>query len=143
MSIPARLQSIVSDFAAAPASLRLPLLLEYANKLPPLPPGVVADLERVHECQTPLFLRADAGPDGVVELLFDAPPEAPTTRGFAAVVGAGLAGATVAEVMGVPDDFYQAMGLAELISPMRLRGMGAIVARIKRQLAERASPDAG
>jgi cysteine desulfuration protein SufE len=41
--------------------------------------------------------------------------------------------------MSVPDDFYQAMGLAELISPLRLRGMGAIVARVKRQLTARNS----
>ncbi len=143
MSIPAPLQAIVSEFAAAPASLRLPLLLEYANKLPPLPPGVAGDLERVHECQTPLFLRATLGPTGEVRLLFDAPPEAPTTRGFAALIGAGLAGASAEDILSVPEDFYQDMGLAELISPLRLRGMGAIVARIKRQLRDAGAGTAG
>lgn len=117
-----------------PPSQRLPLLLEYANKLPPLPEGMKADLERVHECQTPLFLKAEVGQEGRVQLYFDAPPESPTTRGFASVVSAGLKGATVDEVLQVPEDFYQSMGLAELISPLRLRGMGAIVGRVKRQL---------
>lgn len=79
-----------------------------------------------------------------MELLFDAPEEAPTTRGFAGVVQAGLGGLTVEEVLATPDTFYQDMGLAELISPLRLRGMGAIMARVKRQLRERrASVDAG
>lgn len=137
MSNPAALQTIVDEFRAAPSALRLPLLLEHANKLPPLPPEMQSDLERVHECQTPLFLKV-VKDDDRVRLYFDAPPEAPTTRGFAAVIGAGLEGATVDEVLGISDDFYQEMGLAELISPLRLRGMGAIVARIKRQLRAQA-----
>ena len=136
MSIPAPLQEIVDAFRAAPKSLRLPLLLEYAERLPPLPPGMEGALERVHECQTPLFLRATTDEAGRVSLAFEAPEEAPTTRGFAAVVHAGLQGRSVDEVLAVPDDFYSDMGLVELISPLRLRGMGAIVARVKRQLRD-------
>ena len=34
----------------------------------------------------------------------------------------------------VPDDFYSDLGLAALISPLRLRGMSAMLARIKRRL---------
>lgn len=134
--IPESLQRIIGSFRAAPRALRLQLLLEYARKLPPLPEGVDGELERVHECQTPLFLRAGVDGDGRVQLLFDAPEEAPTTRGFAGVVRAGLGGLTVDEVLATPDTFYEEMGLAELISPLRLRGMGAIMARVKRQLRE-------
>ncbi|MEJ2359723.1 MAG: SufE family protein [Deinococcales bacterium] len=136
VSVPAPLQSIVDTFRKAPKSLKLPLLLEYAGKVPPLPEGLNAELERVHECQTPLFLKAEVAADGGVRLFFDAPEEAPTTRGFAGVMHEGLSGARVEEVLGTPDDFYETMGLAELISPLRLRGMGAILARVKRQLRE-------
>lgn len=136
MSVPASLQSIVDAFRTAPRSLRLPLLLEYARKLPPLPEGTENGLERVQECQTPLFLKAEIDADRRVVLAFDAPEEAPTTRGFAGVVYEGLAGLEVDEALGTPDDFYLSMGLTELISPLRLRGMGAIVARVKRQLRE-------
>jgi len=133
VSIPSPLQSIVDEFRQAPEPLRLPLLLEYANRLPPLPEGMSGELERVHECQTPLFLKSELE-DGSVKLYFEAPPEAPTTRGFAAVISEGLNGLSPEEILGVPDDFYQDMGLAQLISPLRLRGMGAIVGRIKRQV---------
>lgn len=133
MSIPAPLQNIVDEFNRAPEPLRLPLLLEYAGRLPELPEGMGGELERVHECQTPLFLKTEVE-DDTVKLYFEAPPEAPTTRGFASVISAGLDGASVDEVLAVPDDFYDAMGLAKLISPLRLRGMGAIVGRIKRQV---------
>ena len=135
-AIPPKLLQIIDEFGSAPKSLRLPLLLEYAGKLPPLPAGLEGQLERVHECQTPLFLKAGIDDAGCVELAFDAPPEAPTTRGFAAIVGAGLSGSSVEEALGTPEDFYEQMGLAELISPLRLRGLGSIVARVKRQLRE-------
>ncbi|MEJ2287693.1 MAG: SufE family protein [Deinococcales bacterium] len=136
VSVPPSLQTILDTFRDAPRSLRLPLLLEYAGKLPPLPEGMDAEMERVHECQTPLFLHAEIAEDGGVRLAFEAPEEAPTTRGFAGVVYEGLSGASVEEVLATPDDFYQSMGLAELISPLRLRGMGAILTRVKRQLRE-------
>jgi cysteine desulfuration protein SufE len=92
-----------------------------------------ADLERVHECQTPFFVAVEVA-DGHVHLHFDAPPEAPTTRGYAGVLAAGLDGATVEEVLETPSDFFVGMKLSELISPLRLRGMGAILAHIKRRL---------
>jgi len=51
-------------------------------------------------------------------------------------------GATAEEILATPSDFYTAMGLSELISPLRLRGMGAILGRVKRQVHERADGDA-
>ena len=114
--------------------LKLPLLLEYAEQLKAVPETLGATLEQVHECQTPLFLHAEVGADGVVTLHFDAPKEAPTTRGFAAIVQQGLAGLTTEEILAVSTTFHTEMGLAELISPLRIRGLEAIMTRVKRQL---------
>jgi cysteine desulfuration protein SufE len=75
--------------------------------------------------------------DGTVTLNFDCPPQAPTTRGFAGILHAGVDGAHVDEVLAVPGDFHHGMGLAEVISPLRLRGMDAILFRLRRQLAAR------
>ena len=60
--------------------------------------------------------------------------EAPTTRGFASILAAGLDGQPAADILAVPDDFYADLGLAALISPLRLRGMSAMLTRIKRHL---------
>jgi cysteine desulfuration protein SufE len=89
----------------------------------------------VPECQTPFFLKASVEPDDTVTTWFDCPPEAPTTRAFAGILAEGLAGASSAEVLAVPDDLYARMGLATAISPLRVRGGSAILARLKRQVA--------
>ncbi len=141
MSVPDRLRAVVEDFGGAPEETRLPLLLEYSKGLPPLLERLEDHreaMERVHECQTPFFVTREVGVGDRVTFHFDAPPEAPTTRGFAGVLSEGLSGARVDEVLSVPDDFYVRVGLAEVVSPIRLRGMTAILRRIKRQLRERA-----
>ena len=94
-------------------------------------------MEPVPECQSPLFLHVDAADSDHVRLFFSAPAEAPTTRGFASILAAGLDGQSAADILAVPDDFYAELGLAALISPLRLRGMSAMLARIKRRLRER------
>ena len=69
-----------------------------------------------------------------MHLYFDAPQEAPTVRGFAGILLDGLDGEPADVILDVPDDFFYDMGLEEVVTPMRLRGMGAILARIKRQV---------
>jgi cysteine desulfuration protein SufE len=141
MPLPDPLQRIVDLFAGAPDNLLIPALLDYVDRLAPLPAEFESAeaLERVHECQSPFFVASRVGDDGRVELFFDAPPEAPTTRSFAGILSDGLTGATVEEVLAVPGDFYLQMGLGRVITPLRLRGMGAILATIKRQLQEQSA----
>ena len=136
--MPQKLAEIVDEFAEAPRDLVLELMLEYADALPPVPADQVdhAGMEQVVECQTPFFLKATVTPDDRVDLLFDCPPEAPTTRAFAGILAEGLAGASTAEVLAVPADLYQRMGLAAAISPLRVRGGTAVLARLQRQVRE-------
>ena len=139
MTIPAPLAELVDEFAEVGPRDKLQLLLELSQELPPLPPRYAdaADtMEQVHECQSPLFLavEVDDDADRRVHLFFSAPPEAPTTRGFASILRTGLDGEPATEVLAVPDDFYVALGLAQAVSPLRLRGMAAMLARIKNRV---------
>ena len=84
---------------------RLQLLLEFSRSLPELPEHLADHpelLEQVVECQSPLFLALELGdaPEQPVEIFFSAPPEAPTTRGFAAVLHEGLNGLPADEILG-------------------------------------------
>jgi cysteine desulfuration protein SufE len=137
MSMPAALAEVVSDFQEVQGQDKLQLLLEFANELPPIPADLEeAAMEPVPECQSPLFLHVDADDRDKVRLYFSAPAEAPTTRGFASILAAGLDKQPADDILAVPDDFYSDLGLAALISPLRLRGMSAMLARIKRRLRE-------
>ena len=135
-----RLQEIVDDFNAVSGRDRLQLLLEYSQELPALPDRYAEDpglLEPVPECQTPLFLAVEVDRDATVHLFFQAPAEAPTTRGFASILHAGLDGLDADEVLATPAEFSGQLGLADLVSPLRLRGMAAMLARIKRQVRDK------
>lgn len=135
MTMPAALADVVTEFAEMQGQDKLALLLEFAGELPPLPSDLEeAAMEPVPECQSPLFLHVDAEDRDHVRLYFSAPAEAPTTRGFAAILAAGLDDHSADEILAVPDDFYANLGLAALISPLRLRGMSAMLTRIKRRL---------
>jgi cysteine desulfuration protein SufE len=139
VELPPRLAELVEDFSGVGVKDRLQLLLELSDELPALPAkyaGHRESMEQVHECQTPLFLAVEVAPDQdrTVRLYFDAPPEAPTTRGFASIMVTGLDGEPAEEVLAVPNDFYLALGLGEAVSPLRLRGMAAMLARIKNQV---------
>ena len=136
-----RLQEIADDFHSVPDKDRLQLLLEFSQDLPALPERYAGHRDRmepVPECQTPLFLAVEVEPGDrqTVHLYFDAPAEAPTTRGFAAILHAGLDGLDAGEVLATPPEFSSQLGLADLVSPLRLRGMAAMLSRIKRQVRE-------
>jgi len=142
--LPPQLAEIVEDFQALGERDRLQLLLEFSQELPDLPEryhGHPDAMEPVPECQSPVFLAVEvdggAADDArTVHVFFSAPPEAPTTRGFASILRSGLDGLPAAEVLGVPDDVSYRLGLTEAVSPLRLRGMAGMLARIKRRVRE-------
>ncbi|MBD0324670.1 MAG: SufE family protein [Aldersonia sp.] len=134
-ALPAPLAEIVADFAAVDGQDKIQLLLEFSRELPELPEHLREEaMEPVPECQSPVFLTVDAQDREHVRLHFSAPPEAPTTRGFASILSQGLDGCSATDILEVPDDFYSELGLAASVSPLRLRGMSAMLTRIKRHL---------
>ena len=138
--LPDSLVQIREDFRELERGDRLVLLLEFANELPALPPRYAEHpdlLERVVECQSPVFIFVEVDDKQLVHLHATAPKEAPTTRGFASILVQGLSGLTVDEVLDVPDDFPNTIGLTEAVSLLRIRGMTAMLARAKRQLREK------
>ncbi|EOM75409.1 SufE family protein [Rhodococcus rhodnii] len=135
--MPAPLAEILDDFEAVSGQDKLQLLLEMSRELPALPAEMEQQaMEPVPECQSPLFLSVDASDPGAVRLFFSAPPEAPTTRGFASILHQGLDGQPADAILAVPDDFYVRLGLADVVSPLRLRGISAMLTRVKRRIRE-------
>ena len=139
-SLPAALAEIQEDFLDLPERERLTLLLEFANELPELPERYAEhpDLfERVLECQSPVYLFMEVDDEDRVHLFATAPAEAPTTRGFASILQQGIEGITADELAALDADFPFQLGLTDLVSPLRLRGMVGMLGRAKRQTVER------
>ena len=133
-SIPLRLLEIVEDFQWSEDREKLELLLEFSERMPPLPDWLQADrsaMESVPECMTPVSVQSKFE-DGKMTFYFDAPPQSPTVRGFSALMAEGVQGATPEQVLTIPADFYQQMGLERVLTNQRLNGISAILAHMKR-----------
>jgi cysteine desulfuration protein SufE len=133
-ALPARLHEIIEEFAICDGEEKLELLLEYADKLPPLPErlrDLRDSMDQVHECMTPVFLHAEMEGDGML-LYFDVPPEAPTVRGYASILSHGLQGTPPKQILDIPFRFYEQMGIQHVIGPQRLNGISAMFAYVKR-----------
>jgi cysteine desulfuration protein SufE len=132
------LQRKVERFRALPREMRLQALLAHAKRFPALPDELREardrGLGRVEECQTPLFLWVGME-DGRVRIHADAPPEAPTVRGFVGFLVEALGGADPAAVAELPEDLMERMGLDDVLGPQRTRGLGSVIRRIRRDVA--------
>lgn len=131
---------IANDFSALEGNDKLELLIEISDQLPALPERYADHpelLERVEECQSPVYLFVEIH-DGVVEIFLTAPREAPTTRAFAGILNASLNKQPVDTVLNFDDDYPSMLGITELVSPLRMRGIRGMLARIKRQVREKA-----
>ncbi|MGN6273310.1 MAG: SufE family protein [Protaetiibacter sp.] len=140
--LPEKLAEIRDDFLALEQPDRLQLLLEFSRDLPGLPTRYADHpdlLERVEECQSPVYIFVELDDEGIVHLHATAPPESPTTRGFASILVHGLAGLTAEQVLAVPSDYPLTIGLTEAVSPLRIRGMSGLLARTQRQVREKSA----
>lgn len=139
--LPQALADIRDDFLELDLADRLTMLLEFSDELPELPERYRdhPDLfERVIECQSPVYIFVDVD-DDVVSLHATAPAEAPTTRGFASILVQGITGLTSQRVLNIPDDYPLTLGLTEAVSPLRIRGMTALLGRTKNQVRSKMS----
>ena len=109
------------------------------EKLPPLPSRYEtqrdAGLNRVQECQTPVFLWTELD-DGRVQLYAYVAPEAPTVKGFVGILSELFRDAPADEVLAAPGDLVQRFGLVESLGMVRMRGLQAIAHHIRRKVAE-------
>lgn len=132
-----RLDAVAAEFADLEPRERLELLLEFAESLPPLPERLIAERDagehRVHECQTPVYIWVWVE-NGRVQIAADSAPEAPTVKGFIAVLASALSGAAPEEVLALDANIISRLGLTEALGMVRMRGMHAILHAIRSQL---------
>lgn len=138
-NLPDFLSQTRDDFASLGDQDKIQLLIEFAEELPELPERYQDHpelFEKVEECQSPVYIFVEVN-NGIVSVFATAPEQAPTTRGFASILVQALSNLTVETALSIPDDFPSTLGLNQLISPLRVRGMTGMLWRMKRQIREK------
>ena len=132
--IPPKLMDIINEFELSEGREKIELLLQYADQMPLLPEHIQKQhkaMDFVEECMTPVYVTAEKDGNGL-HFYFDVPAESPTVRGYAAIMAIGLDGTTPNQILNLPNDFYQLMGLDQVLTMQRLNGITAILAHMKR-----------
>ncbi|PSR02493.1 MAG: Fe-S metabolism protein SufE [Bacteroidetes bacterium QS_8_68_28] len=141
------IEDIAAPFQMMEPDMRLELLLEYTDKLPPLPERYAemrdAGMAMVHECQSPVFLMPEIEQNGAqtVRVHADVPESAPTARAFTAILHEAFDGATPADVRAAPDDLLDRLGLSGLLGMQRTQGLAAIYRRLRGEVARKAGDE--
>ena len=134
-----KVAAIAAEFEELELRERLELLLEFAEKLPPLPERYQHERDlgagRVHECQTPVFLWA-AVEQGRVRIYAEVAPEAPTVKGFVSLLADLFSGAEPAEVIAFEPNLVNRFGLADALGMVRMRGLAAIAHSIRQKVVK-------
>lgn len=136
-SVARRLDNLAAEFAELEPRERLEVLLEYCDKLAPLPAKYQAERDagehRVHECQTPVFLWVELVGQRV-QIWADVAPEAPTVKGFVGLLIDAFQDMPASEVLSADAGIVQRLGLSEALGMLRMRGLSAILAYIRTQV---------
>lgn len=133
----ARIEEIVREFQGADRQEMIELLIDYSEGLPEIPKRFVEfadrDLNRVHECETPVFIWVEME-DGRVNIFADVPEPFPTVRGLVSILVSAFDGLTPEEIESAPTDFISRLGIAQNLGIRRVRGLSAVYARIKSEV---------
>lgn len=130
--VPPGIQKILNRFATLSPDLVRQALVQYANRLPPLPErfsGLDAEQYRVHECQTPVAIYPELK-DGKLYFHADVPQGAPTIRALLAMIFEAVNGQPPESVLAIPSDFVRQV-MDKLGLGTREVGLNAMVQRLK------------
>jgi|APEBP8051073058_1049385.scaffolds.fasta_scaffold02574_2 sulfur transfer protein SufE len=123
---------------------RYRFLIDLGRELPPFDEAEKTDINKVHGCQSNVWLVANARQEGGAQLIdFLADSDAHIVRGLIAILRRVYSGRTAGEILAFDiDGLMKQLGLDQHLSISRRNGLSGMVARIKNLAAELA-PQSG
>lgn len=131
--VPPGIQKILNRFASLDRGMATQALVQYANKLPPLPErfrGLDPEQYRVHECMTPVAIYPEVV-DGKMYYYADVPQGAPTIRALLAMIFDAVNAQPPETVLAIPPDFVRQV-MEKIGLGTREVGLNAMVERLRR-----------
>lgn len=126
---------------------RYRFLIDLGRELPPFDETAKTDFNKVHGCQSNVWMIANARQDESSEPIIDfvADSDAHIVRGLIAVLRRLYAGRTASEILNFDiEEFLKQLGLDQHLSIGRRNGLAGMVARVKQLATELSSrPHAG
>ncbi|BBD79851.1 SufE family protein [Aerosticca soli] len=122
-------QQIIDEFAYfSDWSERYQYLIDLGKRLPPFPEAWKTEANRVHGCQSQVWLVASGDAS---RLHLAASSDSAIVSGLIALLLRVYADRPAAEILATEPVFIEAIGLGRHLSPTRANGLAAMLARIK------------
>jgi cysteine desulfuration protein SufE len=131
--VPPSIDRILRRFATLSPDMTRQALVQYANKLAPLPErfaGLDPAQYRVHECQTPVAIFPELV-DGKMYFHADVPRESAAIRALLAMLFDALNGQPPETTIAIPPDFVRLV-MGKIGLQAREAGLSAMVERLRR-----------
>lgn len=109
-------------------SERYQYLIDLGRKLPALPEEVKTEANRLHGCQSKVWIVAEGDPQ---RLAFHAGSDSSIVSGLVYLALRVYSGRSAAEIAATDPDYIAAIGLAKHLSPTRTNGLAALVQFIR------------
>jgi sulfur transfer protein SufE len=116
---------------------RYGLLIDMARKLPPMDPADKTDENRVHGCQSNVWMVARVRPDeGSTVIDFIADSDSSIVKGLIAVLHKLYSGQRAEDILNFDvEPVLERLGLSQYLSMQRRNGLAGMIQRIKRLAA--------
>lgn len=109
-------------------SERYQYLIDLGRKLPPLPEADKVEANRLHGCQSQVWITATGDAD---DLEFHAASDSSIVSGLIYLALRVYSGRPAAEILATSPGYIAAIGLAKHLSPTRSNGLAALLAFIQ------------
>jgi cysteine desulfuration protein SufE len=107
---------------------RYQYLIDLGRKLPPFPPALQTEANKVQGCQSQVWLVAEGDRD---RLDFRAISDSAIVSGLIALLLRVYSGRSAQQILDTEPRFVEAIGLAKHLSPTRSNGLSAMLQTVK------------
>jgi cysteine desulfuration protein SufE len=114
-------------------SERYQYLIDLGRKLPPFPEAWRTEANRLHGCQSMVWVVSEGDAD---RLVFHAISDSSIVSGLVALTLRVYSGRSAKDILATEPQFIEAIGLGKHLSVTRANGLAALIAKIKDTAAQ-------